>query len=151
MAQGEVVQVGTPQELFERPAHRFVGYFIGSPGMNFIPCAWVDAAAEVAGAVVATQSESAPPQASELSIGIRPEHVQLYDPTLRGPTNQNRIPVRVLDVRDVGTHVMVQLDVAGARIHAKFDQVSVEEARATQHIYLPPHRCALYSGERRVQ
>ena len=36
MYEGEVVQLGTPQELFEAPAHRFVGYFIGSPGMNFM-------------------------------------------------------------------------------------------------------------------
>lgn len=34
MFDGRVVQIGTPQELFERPAHTFVGYFIGSPGMN---------------------------------------------------------------------------------------------------------------------
>ena len=32
MYDGEVVQIGTPEELFERPAHTFVGYFIGSPG-----------------------------------------------------------------------------------------------------------------------
>ena len=34
MYEGEIVQIGTPEELFERPAHTFVGYFIGSPGMN---------------------------------------------------------------------------------------------------------------------
>ena len=39
MQEGDVVQIGTPQELFERPAHTFVGYFIGSPGMNVLP-AW---------------------------------------------------------------------------------------------------------------
>ncbi|MEZ4631967.1 MAG: ABC transporter ATP-binding protein [Deinococcales bacterium] len=38
MFEGEVVQTGTPQELFETPAHTFVGYFIGSPGMNLLPC-----------------------------------------------------------------------------------------------------------------
>ena len=38
MTHGEVVQVGTPEALFEAPAHRFVGHFIGSPGMNFLPC-----------------------------------------------------------------------------------------------------------------
>jgi glycerol transport system ATP-binding protein len=38
MYDGEVVQIGTPEELFETPAHTFVGYFIGSPGMNVIPC-----------------------------------------------------------------------------------------------------------------
>src|SRR5690349_4565756 len=38
MTQGEIVQSGTPQELFEAPSHTFVGHFIGSPGMNFLPC-----------------------------------------------------------------------------------------------------------------
>ena len=38
MHEGEVVQVGTPVDLFERPAHTFVGHFIGSPGMNVLPC-----------------------------------------------------------------------------------------------------------------
>ena len=33
---GRIVQFGTPRELFERPRHTFVGYFIGSPGMNLI-------------------------------------------------------------------------------------------------------------------
>jgi glycerol transport system ATP-binding protein len=37
MHEGRVVQIGTPEELFEHPAHTFVGYFIGSPGMNVLP------------------------------------------------------------------------------------------------------------------
>ncbi len=37
MQEGEVVQIGTPVELFERPQHVFVGHFIGSPGMNILP------------------------------------------------------------------------------------------------------------------
>ena len=35
---GEVLQIGTPVELFEKPKHTFVGHFIGSPGMNILPC-----------------------------------------------------------------------------------------------------------------
>ena len=38
MNNGEVVQTGTPIELFERPQHTFVGHFIGSPRMNVLPC-----------------------------------------------------------------------------------------------------------------
>ena len=45
MQEGEVVQIGTPVELFERPAHTFVGHFIGSPGMNVLPCSVKDGAA----------------------------------------------------------------------------------------------------------
>src|SRR6201996_785879 len=37
MNDGKAVQIGTPDDLFERPDHTFVGYFIGSPGMNFLP------------------------------------------------------------------------------------------------------------------
>src|SRR6056297_4183833 len=37
MHDGRVVQIGTPEELFQKPAHTFVGYFIGSPGMNLLP------------------------------------------------------------------------------------------------------------------
>ncbi len=38
MHEGTVVQIGTPVDLFERPQHTFVGHFIGSPGMNVLPC-----------------------------------------------------------------------------------------------------------------
>ncbi|MGH3742888.1 MAG: ABC transporter ATP-binding protein, partial [Micromonosporaceae bacterium] len=38
MHDGVVVQAGSPVELFEQPRHTFVGHFIGSPGMNVLPC-----------------------------------------------------------------------------------------------------------------
>ena len=38
MNEGKAVQIGTPDDLFERPEHTFVGYFIGSPGMNLDAC-----------------------------------------------------------------------------------------------------------------
>ena len=49
MQLGEVVQIGTPVELFERPAHTFVGHFIGSPGMNVLPCEVANGQAVLAG------------------------------------------------------------------------------------------------------
>ncbi|MEM9840946.1 MAG: ABC transporter ATP-binding protein, partial [Pseudomonadota bacterium] len=49
MQLGEVVQIGTPVELFERPAHTFVGHFIGSPGMNVLPAEVRDGGAFFAG------------------------------------------------------------------------------------------------------
>ena len=75
MQDGEVVQIGTPVELFERPQHTFVGHFIGSPGMNVLPAAvrdggvWFgDRHVEVAGPVV---------DGGRLEIGVRPEFVRL--------------------------------------------------------------------------
>ena len=49
MTRGRAVQVGTASELFERPRHTFVGHFIGSPGMNFLPGHGLEAGIEVMG------------------------------------------------------------------------------------------------------
>ena len=49
MYEGAIVQIGTPQELFENPNHKFVGYFIGSPGMNLIEGAYKDGIVELPG------------------------------------------------------------------------------------------------------
>ena len=52
MHDGRVVQSGTPAELFEKPAHTFVGYFIGSPGMNIVPAEVSGREARVDGHVI---------------------------------------------------------------------------------------------------
>ncbi len=58
---GQVLQVGTPAELFERPDHTFVGHFIGSPGMNLLPAAVAGREAQVEGHTVGLAGEYAPP------------------------------------------------------------------------------------------
>ena len=47
MTRGRAVQIGTACDLFERPQHTFVGHFIGSPGMNFLPARRTAAGIEV--------------------------------------------------------------------------------------------------------
>ncbi len=78
MSEGSVMQLGTPQELFERPAHTFVGYFIGSPGMNFLPCRYEGGAAMVDDQRIPLAKsvlDHAPRRGVPLEIGIRPEHL----------------------------------------------------------------------------
>ena len=74
---GMVVQIGTPQELFERPAHTFVGHFIGSPGMNILPCELRDGAALFQGRPVPLEGPVKPGTGGRTEIGIRPEFVTL--------------------------------------------------------------------------
>ena len=78
MDHGEVVQIGTPVELFERPTHRFVGHFIGSPGMNVLPCELREGAAFFNGERVELEGPvSKPGSGGSLEIGVRPEYVKL--------------------------------------------------------------------------
>jgi glycerol transport system ATP-binding protein len=76
MNNGEVVQTGTPIELFEKPHHTFVGHFIGSPGMNFLPCEVKAKKASLGGHVIAS-ANAAHAGNGKLEIGIRPEFVSL--------------------------------------------------------------------------
>lgn len=91
MYDGQIVQIGTPAELFERPSHTFVGYFIGSPGMNVMP-------AKIDGnqAIVGTQSiglATAPDVATSdrIELGIRPEFLRLGRHGCRSPSTASRI------------------------------------------------------------
>ena len=79
MTRGRAVQVGRADQLFERPQHTFVGHFIGSPGMNFLPARFDDGRL-----LIGEQRLSAPPerasalqQAGDFTLGVRPEYVQL--------------------------------------------------------------------------
>ncbi len=145
MSQGEIVQVGTPEQLFETPAHRFVGHFIGSPGMNFLACEWREGAPTLDGVRVETSSTQAPPAGAVLSIGVRPEYLELA--ATSGP---NTVPARVAAIRDQGVQTMVQLEVgkslAWAKLRSPADALRSDVAFAR----LPPARCALYADERRV-
>jgi glycerol transport system ATP-binding protein len=80
MNQGEVVQIGTPVDLFERPQHTFVGHFIGSPGMNVLPCEIADGRAHVAGVAVETGGSGDLASATgKLEVGVRPEFVRFAE------------------------------------------------------------------------
>ncbi len=94
MQDGVVVQIGTPVELFERPRHTFVGHFIGSPGMNVLPCELEGGAPLFGGVAVPTDHPIAHKTASEkLEIGVRPEFVSFAP---------EGIPVDIVKVSDAG-------------------------------------------------
>ncbi len=106
MFEGKVVQVGTPEELFERPRHTFVGHFIGSPGMNLLPAACKD------GRLRCLDHDFGPLPDTSLrggtfELGVRPEFVRFDD---------DGIPVRINKVDDLGRHQVVDVEAGGGRL-----------------------------------
>ena len=89
MKDGWVMQIGTPQEVFDHPANLFVATFIGAPQMNLFDAKLVkngDAyAVEVGGATIALTAEQNAKLAAngvdsmDIKMGIRPEHIQLKE------------------------------------------------------------------------
>jgi len=103
MTRGRAVQTGSARDLFERPAHTFVGYFIGSPGMNFLPAQMQGEALQVAGVALTLQTTLAHRlPAGELVLGVRPEYLPIVAPHTPGA-----LPVTVQNVQDLGTYCLL--------------------------------------------
>jgi sn-glycerol 3-phosphate transport system ATP-binding protein len=97
MRNGRVEQIGTPDELFERPATTFVAGFIGSPPMNLFALA---------------------PDSPQLA-GVRPEHLRLV------PAGQGRLTARVAFVEVIGSESLVHTQTIGpspARLLARVER-----------------------------
>src|SRR5688500_9829347 len=99
MTRGRAVQVGSADALFERPQHTFVGHFIGSPGMNFLPVQSTSGELRIAGTTVPT-ARSLPE--GDIKLGVRPEYVRLAAQGMPGA-----LPAQVTQLQDIGTYLML--------------------------------------------
>jgi len=108
MYDGRVVQMGTPEELFETPAHTFVGYFIGSPGMNLFDAEVKGAEAKL-GSVTVRLGAGYGPTTGRAQIGIRPDYVVISD---------QGHPVTIKRIEDVGRHRILRAEFQGQPLNA---------------------------------
>ncbi|MEZ5925829.1 MAG: ABC transporter ATP-binding protein [Hyphomicrobiaceae bacterium] len=108
MNNGTVVQVGTPVELFERPRHTFVGHFIGSPGMNVLPCRIEGGRAVVGGHPIGTVNAALYQGGSEtIELGVRPEFVGFA---------ASGLPAQIVKVADAGRYRVVETSTPGGMV-----------------------------------
>jgi glycerol transport system ATP-binding protein len=139
MYEGEIVQIGTPAELFSRPRHTFVGYFIGSPGMNVMPVAVEGRTARLGSQAI--ELPGAPAGASgAMDLGIRPEFVKI---------GREGMPVRIRKVEDVGRLKIVRADLEGREIAAILGED--EMVPAEPKVVFEPAGINLYAGSWRVE
>ncbi|MCK4767282.1 MAG: ABC transporter ATP-binding protein [Desulfobacula sp.] len=105
MYEGEIVQIGTPQELFENPSHKFVGYFIGSPGMNFLPCTIKGNQAMVDDIAIKLDDQTAALAVvakGKIELGIRPLYLEIHSTKVEGS-----VPTIVRSIEDQGNYKIV--------------------------------------------
>jgi len=149
MYDGGIVQIGTPAELFERPRHTFVGYFIGSPGMNVLPVALEGRTArlgaqriELPGVpqTVAGKTVSGKAEAGAVELGIRPEYVRL---------GRDGMAVQVSKVEDLGRHKVVRANLEGREIAAVIGED--ESVPAEPKVRFDPAGINIYADSWRVE
>jgi glycerol transport system ATP-binding protein len=148
MTRGRAVQVGTADALFERPTHTFVGHFIGSPGMNFLPAesgaGGLRVAGHAAGPAVSAAGRALPP--GELRLGIRPEYLALAPAGAAGA-----VPAAVVQVQDIGTYQLVTARVGEHPVKLRLapDAAAPGVGDAVALQVVGPHTC-FYANEELV-
>jgi multiple sugar transport system ATP-binding protein len=114
---GRLQQLGTPLEVYERPANLFVAGFIGTPPMNLIPARAIrdGAAVEALGVEIALPADLAAAlrraAVSDVVIGIRPESL--------GAGNDNALTARIELAEALGHETLVHAHVGDIRLTAK--------------------------------
>jgi ABC-type sugar transport system ATPase subunit len=116
MHDGVLEQVGTPEELYERPANRFVAGFIGSPAMSFFEAAASsqDGGVRLRGEAIDIVLATAPEVSGDVTVGVRPEAARLWGGDhdgIAGPLHGT-----VAYVEALGRETFIGVDVAGSRL-----------------------------------
>lgn len=140
MYDGGIVQIGTPAELFERPKHTFVGYFIGSPGMNVLPVSVQGRLATVGSQRIELPGAPVTPPEGKTELGIRPEFVRL---------GSQGMPVSIAKVEDIGRHKIVRAALEGREIAAIVGED--EEIPAEPCVSFDAARISIYANSWRIE
>lgn len=122
MRAGRIVQVGGPLEVYDAPADRFVGGFIGNPPMNFLAVTPERRGAQLVARIGPADELPIPHPLATLAervgrsvlLGIRAENIELIE---AGPT-KGLLHGRALVVEPLGSHNLVTIDVAGQQVKA---------------------------------
>lgn len=141
MHDGRVVQLGTPEDLFDTPEHTFVGYFIGSPGMNLIDAEVAGDTAHCGGHAIDLGGHYRTPQ-GRVQIGIRPEFVTLT-------TGDHGLPVTIKRIEDVGRHQILRAEFAGKPVNAILPEGFAVPAGANR-LHFAPDRINIYADDWRI-
>jgi glycerol transport system ATP-binding protein len=142
---GQIVQFGTPRELFEKPNHAFVGYFIGSPGMNLIDAKRAKDGLVFNNTFVPLNSELLtlldPIDTSNIKIGIRPEFVHVWDSKVEGAYECD-----VIYSEDLGTYHIITLELDGVTLKARLNEDRIMPTKKA-YISFPEQWLKVYVDE----
>ena len=142
---GQIVQFGTPRELFERPRHTFVGYFIGSPGMNLIDVTPCDGGVRFANTEVplspALNARMAELKPQRLQLGIRPEFVHVWE-----GQHDEAMHAELVHVEDLGTYKILSLQLDGQPLKVRLQEDQPVPQRSV-YISFPSQWLMLYADD----
>lgn len=151
MRDGQIMQLGSPDEIYGRPVNKYVADFIGSPSMNFLEGKVEDSVFTVGDlSIPLTGYDFASGVAAEgaTTLGIRPEHVVTGELVRHSPYH---VDAEVELIEPTGSDKLIDCQVAGHHFRVRMDgqaQVSVGE---TLQLGIDPARASLFDAATEVR
>ena len=146
--QGRISQVGTPLEIYDRPANLFTAAFIGSPRINLLEATLVEQRGraglfELAGGTRFAKGCSGLRMGDRTTVGLRPEHVR-SDPVADGFALE--LEVEAIEALGHSTFVYGHLD-HGAEFRARLEGHQDVRTPGRLTIYVDPARLLLFDAD----
>lgn len=145
---GFIVQSATPEELFLHPRTPFVGYFIGSPGMNTLRCEKTSNGLEIPGSPLILPSaiaSRADKLKGRIDLGIRPEFVET---SAEERSDWNRFTIQMVD--HAGAYQVLTLQSGSLQIKARVEDHSISKEGDPMWVNFPSEKTNLYADGERV-
>jgi multiple sugar transport system ATP-binding protein len=145
---GTIQQIGTPHEIYHRPANRMVASFMGSPPMNMLPATYIDGNWIIENYYFpvseAIEKQIQPHRGQSFDLGIRPEHIEVKD--LSVTDTNGFLPLTIDTIESLGretiikgrifdSNLTIEAIVAGNWSGTKGDRVAVEFAESNLFIF----------------
>jgi multiple sugar transport system ATP-binding protein len=150
---GHIEQVGTPLDLYNRPANRFVAGFIGSPKMNFLNATVEGADSSSAaidvggGRVVLPRAASGVSAGQKVEFGVRPEHITVTNGGGRIPLARAQVDL----VENLGGQTLLYATLAdGQSITISLEGQRDIAIGTSVDTFIDPATCHLFNGDGRV-
>jgi glycerol transport system ATP-binding protein len=145
MSEGEVVQAGTPKELFERPNTTFVGYFIGSPAMNLFESELSsNNSVKINNTLVKTNTDLSSLKSKNIKLGIRSEFIKIAE-----NQKENIVNVDVEKVEDLGNYKLLTAKMGNLTIKSKINR-ETEVPSHNVKLHIPAEKCCVYDDNKLI-
>ncbi|TCM49111.1 ABC transporter ATP-binding protein [Kribbella sp. VKM Ac-2568] len=143
MQSGKLRQLGSPREVFARPANTFVANFIGSTPMNLLTGSVASGGSvSIAGGSLPAATGSVPVGA-EVTVGVRPEYLTLSIGDVSGPSIRGSVVV----AENLGTQSLVSVECDGTLIGVTVPEEDEPDPGATVVLTASESRVLLYDKE----
>ena len=145
MDQGEIVQVGLPKDLFEKPRTTFVGYFIGSPAMNLFNSQILsDNSLKFNNDTIKTRTDLSKIKNKDVKLGIRSEFIKIAT-----DEKENVVSVKVTRVEDLGNYKLITAKMGDFTIKSKVTR-ETEIPSQDVKLHIPAEKCCVYENNKLI-